>query len=222
MWHSGKASWDSAIYSLHEKQNLRQTCLGCIQMHPFKVIMWMNRYIITHKTSLNYWPERISNKAKPNNLCGLWIFSLLTLIINPSVETRVKRIRNTPLIIVYHRERRSPAFNVWLRSMTEETPRRSSNSPSQNDSRYNPSSSLKRLQRDGSIRAPAISTLSSASHINRLEQWRSVEHWRSVRVKRACMCARWFPHCCWQSTCTEKHQHHSTSQHIFHSLITET
>lgn len=95
-------------------------------------------------------------------------------------------MRNTPFTTVYYGERRSPAFNasLRLRSMTEETHRKKKRKLTITEKRaYNHSSSSKRLQMDGSIRGPAILTLSSASHIDRLKQWRSVEHWRSVRVK---------------------------------------
>lgn len=67
------------------------------------------------------------------------------------------------------------------------------------------SSSMQRLQMDGSIRAPAISTLSHRQTgvmkvCGALEECESEE--------------RWFPHCCWQSPAlrdTSITEHHSTA-----------
>lgn len=121
-------------------------------------------------------------------------------MFNESVYRKNARIEWQSCIIVNGgRPHSMYRCSARLRSMTEET-WRSANSPSQNGTRYNPPSSLQPLQMDGSLRAPAISTLSSASHIDRLEWWRSVVQRRSVRVERARVCSV-IPHslCCWQA-----------------------
>lgn len=86
------SSWDSPIIVyIYIKKTLICWTTICVNHVWYAlnciILKWWCWWIgALQKSSLNYITEHISNKAKPINLCGPWIFTYRLFMINPSIE----------------------------------------------------------------------------------------------------------------------------------------